>query len=79
VQKAALALAAVTIAARARTRRDFPRRRDPENSAEALQLLTWLYALVPCILKLGAMGAAGDDAPAGSATGHGLTRGRPDA
>jgi GPH family glycoside/pentoside/hexuronide:cation symporter len=27
----------------------------PENTAEALQLLTWLYALVPCILKLGAM------------------------
>jgi GPH family glycoside/pentoside/hexuronide:cation symporter len=54
VQKAALALAAATMLP-ALDAVGFSAAAGPENSAEALQLLTWLYALVPCILKLGAM------------------------
>jgi GPH family glycoside/pentoside/hexuronide:cation symporter len=54
VQKAALALAAATMLP-ALDAAGFSAAAGPENSAEALQLLTWLYALVPCILKLGAM------------------------
>jgi GPH family glycoside/pentoside/hexuronide:cation symporter len=54
VQKAALALAAATMLP-ALDAVGFSATAGPENSAEALQLLTWLYALVPCILKLGAM------------------------
>jgi len=54
VQKAALALAAAVLLP-ALDAVGFSASDGPENSAEALQLLTWLYALVPCILKLGAM------------------------
>jgi GPH family glycoside/pentoside/hexuronide:cation symporter len=54
VQKAALALAAVTLLP-ALDAAGFDATAGPENTDEALQLLTWLYALVPCILKLGAM------------------------
>ena len=43
------------------------------NSAEALQLLTWLYALVPCILKLGAMALLTVTAVARAAAGRGVT------
>jgi GPH family glycoside/pentoside/hexuronide:cation symporter len=54
VQKAALALAAATMLP-ALDAAGFSAADGPANSAQALQLLTWLYALVPCILKLGAM------------------------
>jgi len=54
VQKAALALAAALLLP-ALDAVGYSAAAGAANSAEALQLLTWLYALVPCILKLGAM------------------------
>jgi GPH family glycoside/pentoside/hexuronide:cation symporter len=54
VQKAALALAAILLLP-ALDAAGFSAADGPENPAGALNLLTYLYALVPCILKLGAM------------------------
>jgi GPH family glycoside/pentoside/hexuronide:cation symporter len=54
VQKAALALAAIVLLP-ALDAAGFVAAEGPENPAGALNLLTYLYALVPCILKLGAM------------------------
>jgi len=52
VQKATLALAAILLLP-ALDQAGF--RSGQENTSEALQMLTWLYALVPCVLKLGAL------------------------
>jgi glycoside/pentoside/hexuronide:cation symporter, GPH family len=54
VQKASLALAAVVLLP-ALDGAGFDAAAGPDNPAGALNLLTYLYALVPCILKLGAM------------------------
>jgi GPH family glycoside/pentoside/hexuronide:cation symporter len=54
VQNAALALAAAVLLP-ALDAVGYSAGAGAANSPEALQLLTWLYALVPCILKLGAM------------------------
>jgi hypothetical protein len=55
VQKAALALAAVVLLPALDAVGYSDAARVPRIRPSALQLLTWLYALVPCILKLGAM------------------------
>ncbi|MCU4651516.1 MFS transporter [Roseibacterium sp. SDUM158016] len=54
VQKASLALAAVVLLP-ALDAAGFSAAEGAANPAGALELLTYLYALVPCILKLGAM------------------------
>jgi GPH family glycoside/pentoside/hexuronide:cation symporter len=54
VQKAALALAAALLLP-ALDAAGFDAAAGAENGAAALTLLTHLYALVPCLLKLGAM------------------------
>ncbi len=54
VQKAALALAAIALLP-ALDAAGFSAADGPANPSGALGLLTYLYALVPCILKLGAM------------------------
>jgi GPH family glycoside/pentoside/hexuronide:cation symporter len=54
VQKAALAFAAIVLLP-ALDVAGFEASAGPANPAGALTLLTYLYALVPCVLKLGAM------------------------
>lgn len=54
VQKATLAVAAVSLLP-ALEGAGFAAGAGVENPQSALQLLTWLYALVPCVLKLGAL------------------------